>query len=68
MVLGDVSSGLPHEQLVDAIYVLSEAHTFHVLTHELGWPDDRYRRWLSDQLTHLVTAEPFDDGRQGDPP
>lgn len=61
LVLGDVVPALPPDQIVDAIYALSEAHTFLVLTDELGWPDDRYRRWLAAQIIHLATSASFED-------
>lgn len=64
LVLGDVTPVVPREQLVDAVYAVSEAHTFLVLTNELGWPDDRYRRWLDDQFRHLITTASFDDAAQ----
>lgn len=64
LVLGDVAPVLPHEQFVDAVYALSEAHTFLVLTHELGWPDDRYQRWMAAQFHQLITSGSFDNPEQ----
>lgn len=60
LVLGDVEPATPLDQLVDSIYALSEAHTFLVLTDELGWPDDRYRRWFATQIIQAASTS-FDD-------
>lgn len=61
LVLGDAVPAMPHDQLVDAIYAISEAHLFHVLCHELGWTDRRYELWLAREVHHLVASPTLDD-------
>lgn len=64
LAVGDTTPTLPHDQLVDAIYAVSETHVFLVLTHELGWPDERYRRWLAAEFRHLITTASLEDAEQ----
>ena len=52
---------MPLDQFMDAVYALSEAHTFDVFCRELGWSGSRYSSWLVSEIHHLVATPPFDE-------
>jgi hypothetical protein len=51
----------PPELLVDTIWALASPEVFAKLTHDRGWPVDRYERWLVETATGLFASSEVDD-------
>lgn len=59
MVLGGDGSGdhgEPDDDLVDAVYALTEPHLHHVLVGQRRWSRDRYATWITDVLWSQIGA------------
>jgi AcrR family transcriptional regulator len=49
---GDLAPGVTVIEAGERYCALTSPELHHVLTDQLGWRPDRYRRWLSEVLTH----------------
>ncbi len=56
LVLGDEIPAIPFDDLVDALYALSEAHVYLVLVEERRWTARQYRDWLAGTIKQLVAG------------
>jgi AcrR family transcriptional regulator len=53
---GALRPGLELDAAVDLMWHYMAPFQYHQLVHVRGWPPERFRRWLHDQLAALFTA------------
>lgn len=51
-------SGLSRSEAIDAIWALTSGDLFYLLVTRRGWSEDRYERWLAEELARILGVTP----------